>query len=66
MLEAAGRLAADDGRRRFVLGLAPTVPREQVQAHLLRTAGGPAVDALNGRVRGATPRKTRLRRRIRA
>jgi|SRR5689334_4073737 molybdate transport system regulatory protein len=31
-----------------------------------RRAGGPAVDALNGRVRGATPRKTRLRRRIRA
>ena len=49
MLEAAGRLAADDGRRRFVLGLAPTVPREQVQAHLLRTAGGPAVDIVSGR-----------------
>ena len=49
MLEAAGRLAADDGRRRFVLGLAPTVPREQVQAHLLRAAGGPAVDLVSGR-----------------
>ena len=49
MLEAAGRLAADDGRRRFVLGLAPTVPHEQVQAHLLRTAGGPAVDIVSGR-----------------
>ncbi len=49
MLEAAGRLAAADGRRRFVLGLAPTVPPEQVQAHLHRTAAGPAVDLVSGR-----------------
>ena len=32
MLDAARRLAAADGRRRFVLGLAPTVAREQVRA----------------------------------
>jgi lipid-A-disaccharide synthase len=49
MLEAAGRLAAADARRRFVLGLAPTVPREQVQAHLRRAAGGPAVELVSGR-----------------
>ena len=49
MLEAAGRLAAADARRRFVLGLAPTVPREQVQAHLHRAAGGPAVGLVSGR-----------------
>lgn len=48
MLEAVGRLAAADGRRRFVLGLAPTIPREQVQAHLRRAAGGPAVDVVSG------------------
>jgi lipid-A-disaccharide synthase len=32
MLDAARRLAASDGRHRFVLGLAPTVAREQVAA----------------------------------
>ncbi|HEY7252125.1 MAG TPA: lipid-A-disaccharide synthase [Methylomirabilota bacterium] len=47
MLDAARRLAAADGRRRFVLGLAPTVPREQVQAHL-RAAGGPPIELLSG------------------
>jgi lipid-A-disaccharide synthase len=47
MLDAARRLAAADGRRRFVLGLAPTVPREQVQAHL-RAAGGPLIELLSG------------------
>jgi lipid-A-disaccharide synthase len=49
MLDAARRLAAADGRRRFVLGLAPTVPREQAQAHLRRVAGGPPVDLVSGR-----------------
>jgi lipid-A-disaccharide synthase len=47
MLDAARRLSAADGRRRFVLGLAPTVPREQVQAHL-RAAGGPPIELLSG------------------
>jgi lipid-A-disaccharide synthase len=41
MLDAARRLAAADGRRRFVLGLAPTVAREQVAA--LVAAAGPAL-----------------------
>jgi lipid-A-disaccharide synthase len=49
MLEAARRLAAADGRRRFALGLAPTVPREQVQAHLRRAGPGPAVELVQGR-----------------
>jgi lipid-A-disaccharide synthase len=48
MLEAARHLAAADGRRRFVLGLAPTVSREQAQAHLRRAAGGPAVELVSG------------------
>lgn len=48
MLDAARRLAAADGRRRFVLGLAPTVPREQVQAHL-RAAGDLAIELVSGR-----------------
>lgn len=47
MLEAARRLAAADGRRRFVLGLAPTVPREQVQAHL-RTVDSPPIEVVSG------------------
>jgi lipid-A-disaccharide synthase len=47
MLDAARRLAAADGRRRFVLGLAPTVHREQVQAYL-RAAGGPPVELVGG------------------
>ena len=41
MLDAARRLAAEDGRRRFVLGLAPTVSREQIAA--LMTSGGPGI-----------------------
>jgi lipid-A-disaccharide synthase len=47
MLDAARRLAVADGRRRFVLGLAPTVPREQVQAHL-RAAGNPPIELVSG------------------
>jgi lipid-A-disaccharide synthase len=50
MLDAARRLAADDGRRRFVLGLAPTVAREQV-ATILSAAGPgiPPIDLVSGR-----------------
>ncbi|MEX2220936.1 MAG: lipid-A-disaccharide synthase [Candidatus Rokuibacteriota bacterium] len=50
MLEAARRLAAADGRRRFVLGLAPTIARAQVTAAL--AAGGaatPPIDVVSGR-----------------
>ncbi|MGH7420891.1 MAG: lipid-A-disaccharide synthase, partial [Candidatus Rokuibacteriota bacterium] len=50
MLDAARRLAAADGRRRFVLGLAPTVDREQAAA--LVAAGGaanPPIDVVAGR-----------------
>jgi lipid-A-disaccharide synthase len=49
MLDAARRLAAADGRRRFVLGLAPTVPRAQAEAHLRQAAGVPAIDLVSGR-----------------
>ncbi len=50
MLDAARRLAADDGRRRFVLGLAPTVAREQV-ATIMRAAGPgiPPIELVSGR-----------------
>ena len=48
MLEAARRLAAADGRRRFVLGLAPTVPLEQVRAHLRHGGPGPAIEIVAG------------------
>lgn len=43
MLDAARRLAAD-GRRRFVLGLAPTVAREQVATII--AGGGPGLPPL--------------------
>lgn len=49
MLEAARRLAAADARRRFVLGLAPTVSRERVDAHLRQAGPGPAVELVEGR-----------------
>jgi len=50
MLDAARRLAATDGRRRFVLGLAPTVSTEHVEAHLrAHAAGAPAVEVVTGR-----------------
>ena len=50
MLAAARRLAAADGRRRFVLGLAPTVSREQVTAILHREGTGtPLVELVNER-----------------
>jgi len=48
MLEAATRLAASDGRRSFVLGLAPTVSRASVEDFLNRAAGAPPVDIVEG------------------
>jgi len=50
MLDATRRLAAADHRRRFVLGLAPTVAREQV-ARIMRTAGSgiPPIELVSGR-----------------
>jgi lipid-A-disaccharide synthase len=48
MLEAATRLAASDGRRGFVLGLAPTVSRASVEDFLSRAAGAPPVDIVEG------------------
>jgi lipid-A-disaccharide synthase len=47
MLDAARRLAAADGRRRLVLGLAPTVAREPVQAQL-NGARVPPVELVSG------------------
>jgi lipid-A-disaccharide synthase len=50
MLEAARRLGAADGRRRFVLGRAPTVADEQVTRVL--AAGGatnPPIEVVSGR-----------------
>ena len=50
MLDAARRLAAADGRRRFVLGLAATVAREQVAT--IMTSGGPGlppIELVSGR-----------------
>jgi lipid-A-disaccharide synthase len=50
MLEAARRLAAADGRRRFVLGLAPTVAHEQVAAIRSKSAPGvPPITLVSGR-----------------
>ncbi len=51
MLEAARRLAADDGRRHFVLGLASTVAPEQVGRLLTAAvgAGGPSIQVVRGR-----------------
>jgi lipid-A-disaccharide synthase len=48
MLEAATRLAGADGRRGFVLGLAPTVSRASVEGFLSRAAGAPPVDIVEG------------------
>ena len=50
MLEAARRLAAADGRRRFVLGLAPTVAHAQVATILRQSGPGiPPIDLVSGR-----------------
>ena len=48
MLEAATRLAGSDGRRAFVLGLAPTVSRASVEASLSRAAAAPVVNIVEG------------------
>lgn len=51
MLEAARRLAAADGRRRFVLGLAPSVAPEQVAAIRNKSAPGvPPINLVSGRI----------------
>jgi lipid-A-disaccharide synthase len=49
MLDAAARLAVD-GKRSFVLGLAPSVDRKRVAAMLERTAkaGGPPIEIVEG------------------
>ena len=50
MLEAARRLGAADGRRRFVLGRAPTVAAEQVTRVLAAGgAGNPPIEVVSGR-----------------
>jgi lipid-A-disaccharide synthase len=50
MLEAAGKLAAGDPRRRFLLGAAPTVDTAQIAMGLraAREAGGPRVEIVEG------------------
>lgn len=50
MLEAAARLAGSDGRRGFVLGLAPTVSRGSIAGPISRaeTSGGPPVRIAEG------------------
>jgi lipid-A-disaccharide synthase len=50
MLDAAGRLAARDGQRRFLLGLAPGVERGLVEARLgqMEPRRGPRVTLLEG------------------
>jgi len=49
MLDAARRLAVADGRRRFVLGLAPTISRGQVARYLEAGGGGPPIEVVAGR-----------------
>jgi len=49
MVDAARRLAAADGRRRFVLGLAPTVEPAQVRPHLGGSPQTPAIEPVVGR-----------------
>ena len=49
MVDAARRLAAADGRRRFVLGLAPTVTPAQVRPHLGGSPQTPAIEPVVGR-----------------
>jgi lipid-A-disaccharide synthase len=50
MLEAASRLAARDGRRRFLLGLAPSVDRQLVEGLLRgRASSAPAIEVLEER-----------------
>jgi len=50
MLEAARRLVTADGRRRFMLGLAPTVAPEQAATILRQSGPGiPPIDLVSGR-----------------
>jgi lipid-A-disaccharide synthase len=50
MLDAVRRLAAVDGRRRFVLGLAPTVARDQVATIMTGSGPGmPPIELVSGR-----------------
>jgi lipid-A-disaccharide synthase len=48
MLEAATRLAGSDGKRAFVLGLAPTVSRTTVDEFIKRVAAAPPVSVVEG------------------
>jgi lipid-A-disaccharide synthase len=48
MLEAATALARADGRRRFVLGLAPTVSRGMIDGFIGRAAGAPSIEVVEG------------------
>jgi lipid-A-disaccharide synthase len=48
MLEAATRLAGFDGKRTFVLGLAPTVSRTTIDEFIERVAAAPPVSVVEG------------------
>jgi len=48
MLEAATRLAGSDGKRTFVLGLAPTVSRTTIDEFFERVAATPPVSVVEG------------------
>ena len=48
MLEAATRLAGSDGKRTFVLGLAPTVSRTTIDEFIERVAAAPPVSVVEG------------------
>jgi lipid-A-disaccharide synthase len=48
MLEAATRLAGSDGKRAFVLGLAPTVSRTTIDEFIERVAAAPPVSVVEG------------------
>jgi lipid-A-disaccharide synthase len=48
MLEAASRLGRVDGRRTFVLGLAPTVSRAAIEGHIRSATGAPPVKVVDG------------------
>lgn len=48
MLEAARRLAGGDARRRFVLGLAPTVSRPRIEAHVAQAGRRLSLELVQG------------------
>jgi len=48
ILEAATRLAGSDGKRTFVLGLAPTVTRSTIDGFLTRAPAAPSVNVVEG------------------